>query len=170
MMRNIKTLCDSGYLIDQTPGLRNVPHTYILGKSVAECNTNEAKTVAENNSTNQTVAHDNATVAECNATVAESHLNRVFNRDSNKQKEENINSSLSCSEILQHAKTVLSGTTTRAAFEQIIAPCEARPGENGTFVIAAPENVCQQVRRYERNFLQALNQFTTVNQLEVINL
>lgn len=71
MMRNIKTLCDLGYLIDQTPGLRNVPHTYILGKSVAECNSSK-ETQANNTEDTSVVIRNssNQTVAECNPTVA----------------------------------------------------------------------------------------------------
>lgn len=93
VLRSIDKLCKLGYLVDQTPDRRNAPHTYILGKSVAECNSSidttvvirnspEVKTVAYNNSSNKTVAQNNATVAECNATVAESYLNRVSKRES----------------------------------------------------------------------------------------
>lgn len=70
-LRNIKTLCELGYLIDQTPGLRNVPHTYILGKSVAECNSSiEAQAGNEEDKTVDTRNSSNETVAECNPTVA----------------------------------------------------------------------------------------------------
>src|SRR3990172_8983881 len=81
VMRSIKKLCELGYLIDQTPGRRNAPHTYILSKSVAECNNtsvvmrNSSKeSVAERN---KSVAHNNSSIeneAQEDKTVAESHL------------------------------------------------------------------------------------------------
>lgn len=72
VMRHIKVLCEKEYLIDLTPGLRNVPHTYKDNrKTVALCNSLPQKTVAQNNSSDKTVA-------ECNATVAESHLKRLY--------------------------------------------------------------------------------------------
>lgn len=75
VMRSVKKLCELGYLIDQTPARRNAPHTYILAKSVAECNSPEVEAVAPNNSSSPTVA-------ECNATVAESHLKIDSKKDS----------------------------------------------------------------------------------------
>lgn len=75
VMRHAKILCASGYLVDLTPELRNVPHTYAdTGKagikiniSVAHNNRSVAQdnaTVAENNSLIPTVAQDNKSVAE----------------------------------------------------------------------------------------------------------
>lgn len=85
VMRSIKKLCELGYLLDQTPDRRNAPHTYILSKSVAQCNSSmdtpvvirsesEAETVAHNNNSKQSVAQSNATVAQSNRSVAQSHL------------------------------------------------------------------------------------------------
>lgn len=85
VMRSIKKLCELGYLKDQTPDRRNAPHTYILSKTVAESNRLEdetvavdnnlnGKSVAESNSSSQSVAENNATVAQRKATVAESYL------------------------------------------------------------------------------------------------
>jgi DnaD/phage-associated family protein len=71
----------------------------------------------------------------------------------------------------QRAGSVLAGgIVTRATYEQIIKQCEARPGKNGTFVIAVPENLCQQIHRLEKPILQALNQFTKADHLEVITI
>lgn len=88
VMRSIKKLCELGYLLDQTPGRRNAPHTYILAKSVAQCNSSEDTTVVMRNSPEgETVADDNKSVAYNNSsmadeaqggkTVAESHLKRI---------------------------------------------------------------------------------------------
>jgi len=86
-------------------------------------------------------------------------------------KEEDINSSLSCSEIWQKTQTVLSGQTTKATYEQVIRLCEARPNRNGTFVLAAPERNRDFIQaRLSKVIVKALNQFATVDHLEVINL
>jgi len=76
VMRSIKKLCELDYLIDQTPGRRNAPHSYTLSKSVAECNSN---TVVMRNSSKESVAEGNKSVAHNNSSiesVAESQLNR----------------------------------------------------------------------------------------------
>ena len=93
VMRNIEKLCSLGYLIDQTPGRRNAPHTYIIGRTVVMRNSLD---VADDNRPQETVVVDNTTVAhnnssmdsvaQNNATVAESHLKRVL--DSSFKEEE----------------------------------------------------------------------------------
>ena len=78
VLRHVKRLCDGGYLKDETPGLRNKPHTYSDTGKVKIAGLIEARTVAQDNTFP-------ATVAERNATVAESQLKRVFKRDSKKK-------------------------------------------------------------------------------------
>jgi DNA-binding MarR family transcriptional regulator len=91
VLRHIKKLCERGYLRDETPGLRNVTHTYsdtgkvkLTGIIEAQTVAHSNATVAERNSLSKSVAHSNATVAHSNATVAESQLNKDINRLSEK--------------------------------------------------------------------------------------
>lgn len=73
-------------------------------------------------------------------------------------------------EVWQRAGPRLIGTLGQAAFDQVLSHCEARENKNGTFILAAPAPMCMQVKRAEKPILQALNQFTTADQLEVIPL
>jgi DNA-binding Lrp family transcriptional regulator len=85
VMRHLDKLCEAGYLVDMTPDLRNVPHTYAdTGKASIIVNI----TVAQRNSLKSSVAECNATVAQRNKSVAESHLKRVLKTELNKEKEE----------------------------------------------------------------------------------
>ena len=97
-MRCITKLVKLGYLIDQTPGLRNVPHTYILGKTVAQCNSLGDKTVAESHTNCCRESHQ--LLQRVTPTVAESHLNRDINRDSNRIKERGLRAEIN-NEVLE---------------------------------------------------------------------
>lgn len=84
VMRHIKELCERGYLQDLTPDLRNRPHVYVdTGKAGL---TLSLTGVAQSNTKEKGVAQINSGVAERNVTVAESHLNRVFKKDSKREK------------------------------------------------------------------------------------
>lgn len=80
VLRTIEKLCKLGYLVDLTPDRRNAPHTYVLGKTVAQCNTSDnTSVVMRNSSEDESVAERNKTVAYNNSsipTVAESYLKK----------------------------------------------------------------------------------------------
>jgi DnaD/phage-associated family protein len=87
VQRHAKTLCETGYLKDLTPDLRNRPHVYAdTGKAslkvsisgVAQSNVDKSH-VAQSN---VTIAQRNADVADSNTHVAQSHMNKVFKKDS----------------------------------------------------------------------------------------
>jgi hypothetical protein len=63
VIRYQQTLCESGYMVDATPDLRNRPHTYTM--------TDKASTVTESHSDGMTESH--STVTESHTTVTESH-------------------------------------------------------------------------------------------------
>jgi DnaD/phage-associated family protein len=77
VMRHAKTLCTDGFLKDLTPDLKNRPHIYAETGRV--CMKSRLETVSQRN---VGVSQRNATVSQRNATVSLSHLNRVFNKDS----------------------------------------------------------------------------------------
>jgi phage replication O-like protein O len=92
------------------------------------------------------------------------------NKPKKETEKENVNLSFSCFEIWQQAQPLLAGLVTKATYEQVLKYCEARPGHNGTFTLAAPEQFCEQVQRAKKPILQALRQFTKADDLEVIAL
>jgi DNA-binding Lrp family transcriptional regulator len=79
VMRRMDDLCTDGYLIDITPDLRNVPHTYV-----------DAGLVVMKSSLGvvETVSHRNRTVSQRKATVSGSQLIKDSNKESNKHNEE----------------------------------------------------------------------------------
>ena len=119
VLRHIKKLCKKGFLRDETPNLRNVPHTYsdtgqaqiagsIEAKTVAQDNSLPKTVVVRNSSRAKTVAQDNSlpkTVAHSNATVAESQLNRVFKRDSKRGGESPPNFEMKTKALTAYTKT-----------------------------------------------------------------
>lgn len=121
-LRHIKKLCDSGYLQDLTPELRNVPHTYadtgkakIIGlveaQTVAHNNSKKNKTVAENNSS---VAQDNTftqTVAQNNKTVAESYLKKEEKESKKDRKSESVIKSDPLADIFNGQNKVSESTS-----------------------------------------------------------
>ena len=107
VMRHIKILCDDGYLRDLTPDLRNKPHVYVDCKLVIIKSKFEA-TVAQSHTT---VAQNNTGVAQSHTTVAQSHMNKVLNKDINKE----VNRS---NEILKNATTPSTPTTQYLPAEQ----------------------------------------------------
>jgi len=69
VLRHAQALCDSGYLKDLSPDLKNKPHIYKdTGKAGLNISilgvAHDNKTVAQNNSQGETVAQNNKTVAE----------------------------------------------------------------------------------------------------------
>jgi DnaD/phage-associated family protein len=101
VQRHAKVLCDSGYLTDLTPDLRNRPHVYAdTGKAglkvsisgIAQSNVDKSH-VAQRN---VTIAQRNADVADSNAHVAQSYMNKVLKKDSKteEKKEEGAGSNI----------------------------------------------------------------------------
>lgn len=93
------------------------------------------------------------------------------NQPEEQEKTDSSFSSLSSHvEIWQKASGLIAGSVTKATYDQILKHCEPRPNRNGTFVLAAPEHLRQQVQRLQKPILLALSQFTEASELEVIDL
>ncbi len=75
VMRHTDLLVADGYLIDLTPDLRNVPHSYA-----------DAGKIIMKSQLTATVSQRNSSVSQRNATVSESHLIKDLNKDSNKER------------------------------------------------------------------------------------
>ena len=72
IMRHAQVLCEDGYFVDLTPDLKNKPHVY--------ADTGKVKMVNRFD-----VSQRNVSISQRNASVSESQLNKVLNKDNNKQ-------------------------------------------------------------------------------------